>query len=223
VNPDQVVKKGDLIVRLENREFKNNYIIAQRTLEVAKAQLHTVKQNSFVDYTQKSQIANVEAELRLKEAELAFAKYQFEKTNVYAEASGTVVINDPNGWAGRPVVVGEKILQIADKKSIEVKIMLPVSDAIFLDRGALVKLFFDNDPLNTWKGKISKIYYKPELTPQTILSYKIIADFDKIDQNGDIPKIGLRGTAKIYSEDVTLFFYLFKKPITAIRKWIGWS
>jgi multidrug resistance efflux pump len=223
VNPDQVVKKGDLIVRLENREFKNNYIIAQRTLEVAKAQLHTVKQNSFVDYTQKSQIANVEAELRLKEAELAFAKYQFEKTNIYAEASGTVVINDPNGWAGRPVVVGEKILQIADKKSIEVKIMLPVSDAIFLDKGALVKLFFDNDPLNTWKGKISKIYYKPELTPQTILSYKIIADFDKIDQNGAIPKIGLRGTAKIYSEDVTLFFYLFKKPITAIRKWIGWS
>lgn len=223
VLPDQVVKKGDLIVRLENREFKNNYIIAKRTLEVAKAQLHTVKQNSFVDYTQKSQIANVEAELRLKEAELAFAKYQFEKTNIYAEASGTVVINDPNEWAGRPVVVGEKILQIADKKSIEVKIMLPVSDAIFLDKGALVKLFFDNDPLNTWKGKISKIYYKPELTPQNILSYKIIADFDKIDQNGDIPKIGLRGTAKIYSEDVTLFFYLFKKPITAIRKWIGWS
>ena len=223
VLPDQVVNKGDLIVTLENSEFKNNFVIAQRTLQVAKAQLHTVKQNSFVDYTQKSQIANIEAEVQLKEAELEFAQIQFEKTEIYAQQPGTVVINDPNEWQGKAVVVGEKILQIADKKSIEVKIMLPVSDAIFLDDGALVKFFFDNDPLNTWKGKIAQIYYKPELTPQSVLSYKIIADFDDIDENGYLPKIGLRGTAKIYSKKVTLFFYLFRKPITSIRQWIGWS
>lgn len=222
VLPDQIVKKGSLIVKLEDTQFNNNYIIAQRTLEVAKAQLHTTKQNSFVDASKKSQIATIEAEIRLKEAEMAFAKYEFEKTNIYAEESGTVVINDPNEWIGKSVVVGERILLIADQKSIQLKIMLPVSDAIFLNEGALVKIFFDNDPLNTWNGKISQIYYEPELTPQTVLSYKIIADFDKIDENGYIPKIGLRGTAKIYSEEVTLFFYLFKKPITSIRQWIGW-
>jgi len=222
VLPDQIVKKGTLIVKLEDTQFHNNYIVAQRTLEVAKAQLHTTKQNSFVDASKKSQIATIEAEVRLKEAEMAFAKYEFEKTNIYAEESGTVVINDPNEWVGKSVVVGERILLIADQKSIQLKIMLPVSDAIFLNEGALVKIFFDNDPLNTWNGKISQIYYEPELTPQTILSYKIIADFDKIDENKYIPKIGLRGTAKIYSEKVTLFFYLFKKPITSIRQWVGW-
>ncbi|NQY86831.1 MAG: HlyD family efflux transporter periplasmic adaptor subunit [Colwellia sp.] len=222
VFPDQVVKKGALIVKLEDTEFNHNYIIAQRTLEVAKAQLHTTKQNSFVDYSKKSQISAIESEVRLKEAEMEFAKYEFEKTNIYAEKSGTVIINDPNEWVGKSVVVGERILLIADPKSIQLKIMLPVSDAIFLNEGALVKIFFDNDPLNTWGGKISQIYYEPELTPQTVLSYKIIADFDKIDENGYIPKIGLRGTAKIYSEKVTLFFYLFKKPITSIRQWIGW-
>lgn len=222
VFPDQVVKKGALIVKLKDTEFNNNYIIAKRTLEVAKAQLHTTKQNSFVDYSKKSQIATIESEVRLKEAEMEFAKYEFEKTNIYAEESGTVVINDPNEWVGKSVVVGERILLIADQKSIQLKIMLPVSDAIFLNKGALVKIFFDNDPLNTWGGKISQIYYEPELTPQTVLSYKIIADFDKIDENGYIPKIGLRGTAKIYSEKVTLFFYLFKKPITTIRQWVGW-
>jgi hypothetical protein len=222
VFPDQVVKKGALIIKLEGTEFNNNYIIAQRTLEVAKAQLHTTKQNSFVDHSKKSEIATIEAEVRLKEAEMEFAKYEFEKTNIYAEKSGTVVISDPNEWVGKSVAVGERILLIADQKSIQLKIMLPVSDAIFLNEGALVKIFFDNDPLNTWGGKISQIYYEPELTPQTVLSYKIIADFDKIDENGYIPKIGLRGTAKIYSEKVALFFYLFKKPITSIRQWIGW-
>lgn len=222
VLPDQVVKKGDLIVKLENTEFKNNYIIAQRTLEVAKAKLHTTKQSSFVDYSKKSQIATIEAEVRLKEAEMEFAKYEFEKTDIYAEQSGTVIINDPNEWTGKPVVVGERIFLIADQNSIELKIMLPVSDAIFLNEGAVVKIFFDNDPLNTWGGKISQIYYEPQLTPQSVLSYKIIANFDKIDENGYVPKIGLRGTAKIYSEKVALFFYLFKKPMTSIRQWVGW-
>lgn len=222
VTPDQTVKKGDLLVKLENIDFKNSYIIAERTFEVAKAQLHTTKQNSFIDYKLKSKIAGLEAEVKLKKAEMDFAKIQFDKTIIKAENNGTIVINDPNEWSGKPVVVGEKILLIANQQNIQTQIMLPVTDAIFLNENALVKIFFDNDPLNTWSGKISQIYYEPELTPQGILSYKIIADFDQIDENGYIPKIGLRGTAKIYSDEVTLFFYLFKKPITSIRQWIGW-
>lgn len=222
VLPNQVIQKGDLIVKIKNTEYENNYIISTRTLEIAKAQLHSVSQNSFIDYTKKSQIANLKAEVKLKQAEMNFAKYQYEQTDIYAKESGIVIINDPNEWSGKPVVVGERILQIADKNNIQIKIMLPVSDAIFLNEKATVKIFFDNDPLNSFSGKISQIYYEPELTPQTILSYKIIAEFDDINENGYTPKIGLRGTAKIYSQDVSLFFYLFKKPITSIRQWVGW-
>ena len=109
-----------------------------------------------------------------------------------------------------------------EPENIELKIMLPVSEAIFLEENAQIKAFFDNDPTNSWLGKIKYISYKPELTEQNILSYKIIANFDDIKENGYIPSIGLRGTAKIYSKKVTLFFYLFRKPITATRQWIGW-
>lgn len=222
VMADQVIKKGDLIAKIEDADYENNYEIAKRTLKVVKAQLHTIKQNSFIDYREKSKVASIEAEVELKQVEMDYAEYEFKQTNIYAQESGIVIINDPNDWNGKPVVVGEKIMLIADKKNIEMKIMLPVSDAIFLNEDALVKVFFDNDPLSSWTGKISQIYYEPELTPQSILSYKIIAGFDDINENGYIPKIGLRGTAKIYAEDVTLFFYLFKKPITSVRQWIGW-
>ena len=91
-----------------------------------------------------------------------------------------------------------------------------------LEENAIVKAFFDNDPTNSWKAKVKYISYKPELTEQNVLSYKIIAQFDDINENGYIPSIGLRGTAKIYSKQVSLFFYLFRKPITATRQWIGW-
>ena len=34
-------------------------------------------------------------------------------------------------------------------------------------------------------------------------------------------RLGLRGTARVYGEPVTLFFYLLRRPITALRQWTG--
>jgi hypothetical protein len=123
---------------------------------------------------------------------------------------------------GQPITIGEKILSIANSNNIEIKIMLPVTDAIYLEGNNNVKLFFDNTFLDTWDGKISQISYKPTLTPEGILSYQIIANFDNINQNGTIPKIGLRGTAKIYAQQTTLFYYLFRKPVTYLRQLLAW-
>ena len=220
--PNDKIEKEQLIVQFDDVDFKNNYLVAKRTLDVTNAELFSTKQSSFMDPKQKSQISQLENQVKLKEAELNFAKEQLDKTKIYAKEEGIAIINNPNDWKGKPVNTGERIFLIANPKSIELKIMLPVSDAIFLEENAIVKAFFDNDPLNSWKAKVKYISYKPELTEQNVLSYKIIAQFDDINENGYVPSIGLRGTAKIYSKKVSLFFYLFRKPITATRQWIGW-
>ena len=222
VFPNDKIEKEQLLVKFDDVDFNNNYLVAKRTLDVANAQLHTVKQSSFFDATQKSQISQLESQVKLKEAELNFAQEQLGKKKIYAKEDGIAIINNPNDWKGKPVTTGERVFLIAKPQSIELKIMLPVSEAIFLEENALVKAFFDNDPTNSWSGKVKYVSYKPELTEQNVLSYKITADFDDIKENGYIPSIGLRGTAKIYSKKVTLFFYLFRKPITATRQWIGW-
>jgi len=123
---------------------------------------------------------------------------------------------------GKPLVTGERIFLVADENNIELKIMLAVSDALFLEENAEVKVFIDNKVFESWEGKIKHISYEPELTPENILSYKIIAEFNDLKENEELPKIGLRGTAKIYSQKVSLFFYLFRKPITGLRQFIGW-
>ena len=220
--PNDKIEKEQLIVQFDDVDFKNNYLVAKRTLDVTNAELFSTKQSSFMDPKQKSQISQLENQVKLKEAELNFAKEQLDKTKIYAKEEGIAIINNPNDWKGKPVNTGERIFLIANPNSIELKIMLPVSDAIFLEENAIVKAFFDNDPTNSWKAKVKYISYKPELTEQNVLSYKIIAQFDDINENGYIPSIGLRGTAKIYSKQVSLFFYLFRKPITATRQWIGW-
>lgn len=222
VYPNQKVEKNELIIKFDDIDFTNNLNVAKRTLDVANAELFTASQSSFFDPKQKSQIAQLESQVKLKEAEVNFSQEQLNKTKIFAKEEGIAVINNPNDWKGKPVSTGEKIFLIANPNSIELKIMLPVSDAIFLEENAIVKAFFDNDPTNSWNAKIKYISYKPELTEQNILSYKITADFENINENSYIPSIGLRGTAKIYSKNVTLFFYLFRKPITSVRQWIGW-
>ena len=222
VFPNDKIEKNQLIVQFDDVDFTNNYLVAKRTLDVTNAELFTTKQSSFLDPKQKSQIASLENQVKLKEAELSYAKDQLDKTKIYSKEDGVAIINNPNDWKGRPVTTGERIFLIANPNSIELKIMLPVSDAIFLEENAIVKAFFDNDPINSWSAKVKYISYKPELTEQNILSYRITAEFEDIEENGYIPSIGLRGTAKIYSKNVSLFFYLFRKPITSVRQWIGW-
>lgn len=222
VKPNEFIKKDSLIVKLNDTDYLNKYQIAKKTLNVAKAQLHTAEQGSFYDPKQKNRIEQLKAEVQLKESELKFTKEQLDKTLIYAEKDGFSIIHNPNEWKGKPVVTGERILMIADKSNIELKIMLPVTDAIFLEDNAEIKAFLDNDPLNSWNGNITHITYKPELTPQGILSYNISANLLNSEDKNTTPTIGLRGTAKIYSKKVSLFFYLFKKPITTMRQWIGW-
>ena len=43
-----------------------------------------------------------------------------------------------------------------------------------------------------------------------------------LDAQDAAPRIGLRGTARIYGGDTTLFYYLLRRPITAARQWLGW-
>lgn len=222
VFPNDKITKEQLLVKFDDVDFNNNYLVAKRTLDVANAELFSTKQSSFFDPKQKSQISQLENQVKLKEAELSYAKEQLDKTKIYAKEEGVAIINNPNDWKGKPVSTGERIFLIAKPENIELKIMLPVSDAIFLEENAIVKAFFDNDPTNSWNAKIKYISYKPELTEQNILSYKITANFDDMRENGYLPSIGLRGTAKIYSKKVTLFFYIFRKPITSVRQWIGW-
>ena len=79
-------------------------------------------------------------------------------------------------------------------------------------------IFLDINPMSSYKGKILRSTYEPELSPEEVLSYKLISSFEG---SKDIPRIGLRGTAKVYGNRTILFYYLFRKPITFIRQLIG--
>ena len=88
-----------------------------------------------------------------------------------------------------------------------------------IQKNSLVKVFLDINPMKSLEGKLLRASYQPSLSPEGILSYKLTASYEG-DAN-KLPRIGLRGTAKVYGSEVSVFYYLFRKPITFMRQLIG--
>ncbi len=109
-------------------------------------------------------------------------------------------------------------MEIADPDRVELRIDLPVDDAIVLSEGADVRVFFDARPIHAVPATLTHASYHAEALPGDVLAYRVTARL-----NGPQPdiRIGWQGTAKIYGEDVSLFFLLFRRPISATRQFLG--
>ncbi len=218
VPPNSAVSKGDVLFRYEDTTFRSEYQIAERNLDVAMAQYRRASQGSFVEADQKADVPFLKAEVELRETERNYAYERLAKVEVKAEQAGLVLYTDKSDWIGRPVVVGQRIMELANPQQLEVRIDLPVEDAIVLREGALVALFLNADPFSSVSATVSHASYHAEVLPNNTLAYRVTAE---LGQGASEFRIGWQGSAKIYGQQVTLFTYLFRRPISALRPWIG--
>ncbi len=220
VEPNQSVKTGDILVKLADTTLKNRFEVAAREVQVAEARLKQSNQVAFSDPRGMHEIGIARAELALKMAEREFAKDLLEKTEIRSQRNGIAVYSDKRDLVGRPVAVGERLLEVADSASLEARIDLAVSDAITLTAGSRVKLFLDSDPLRPWAAAVRRADYKAKVGENDVVSFRVIADLEP-SAGRALPRLGVRGTAQVSGDDVSLGFYLFRRPITALRQWMG--
>lgn len=220
VQPNQTVAAGELLASLQATDLASAAELAGQASLLAEAELKTVQQSGFLDPRQKSRLAELEATVRMREIEHAHALERLQRASVRSAVEGVVVLDDPTLWSGRPVRTGERILLVADPRQVEIEIRLPVKDAIALEEQAEVRLFLDRAPLQPLSGKLRHAAYEPTEDSGQQMFYRLVASLDETTDS--LPRLGLRGTAKIHGERVTLFFYLFRRPITAARQWMGW-
>ncbi|MCI5190952.1 MAG: HlyD family secretion protein, partial [Candidatus Electrothrix sp. AS4_5] len=129
------------------------------------------------------------------------------------------LFGETSDWIGKAVTIGEQVIQIADPTQVEITIQLPISDAIRLDEQAQVKLYLTSNPQTSYQAKLYYYAYQPEVTPSNIVAYKLKARFDGEYEK---PRLGQSGTAKLYGERVPFIYYIMRKPLAALRQWIGW-
>jgi hypothetical protein len=86
-----------------------------------------------------------------------------------------------------------------------------------LEPGAPVDLLLHVDPLSPLEAKIERASYEATPAADGTLAYIVHAQLAP----GALPRIGLRGTAKIYAGRVTLGYYLMRKPLAYVRRTLG--
>ena len=220
VLPNTVVKKGDLLFRFNDTDLRSRVDVAGQNVQVAEARYIQAQRNSFSDPAAKRELAIMLSELKLKAAEYDYTRELLARTIVKAPQDGLVIFSDKDDWTGKPVSIGERIMRIANPSNVELTINLPVADSIVLEGHAPVKLFMDSAPLHPVEALLETASYHARPDENGVLSYRVVAKFQNEQENA-VPRIGLRGTAQIHGEDVPLAFFIFRKPLSVMRQWIG--
>ncbi len=218
VTPNQKIKKGQLLFSLDDTVLRNDYEVARKTLAVVRAEYQRITQKAFGDTGSRGQIHNLEAEIARKDAEVNYMAERLRQREIKAERDGIAVFDDVNDWLGKPVIVGEKVLTIADPEKIEADVRLAVEDAINLEPGADVLIFLNIKPDTPLHGTLEQSSYEAHPTPEGILAFRLKVGLDGAQEP---PRIGLRGTAKIYGNKVPMYYYLLRRPLIAVRQTLG--
>lgn len=218
VKPNQIVKADELLAILDDTALRNRLEVASKALEISRADLQRATFKSFTDETARLDLEVLSARVQEKLAETSYVTELLSKSRLTAPQGGVAVFSSQEDWRGRPVQVGEKILVIADPSLIDVTIYLAPDDAVELEPGAEVDVLLHVDPLSPLKATIERASYDALPTPEGTLAYVVRARLDKPDM---LPRIGLRGTAKIHAGRVSLAYYLMRKPIAFLRRTLG--
>lgn len=220
VKPNQTVKAGDILLSLDDTTLRNRLEVATQSVAVADAEWVAASQKAFDNLQSKSELTQLQGRTQEKRAELAAVQIQLARVEVRAPHDGIAVYGAADDWLGRPVVTGERILQVANPQSAGVLMHMPVADALVLNEDAPVKIFLTVQPLQPLDATVTETSYQATLSPDGVASYRLRATLNP-GQDLDNARIGLHGTAKISGNWVPLSYYVLRRPLATVREWSG--
>jgi len=218
VKPNQIVKADELLAILDDTSLRNKLELAAKALDIARADLQRVTFKAFTDDASRLELQVLNARVQEKRAEVVYLTELLGKSKLLAPQGGVAIFTSQDEWRGRPVQVGERVMLIADPSLIDVTVYLPPEDAVELEPGAKVEVLLHVNPLSPLDAKIERASYEAVQAPDGSLAYVIRA---ALLPGQGLPRIGLRGTAKVYAGRVSLGYYLLRKPLAFIRRSLG--
>ena len=218
VQPNAPVEAGQLLLTLDPRAIENKLEVATKALAVAEAEYRQAAQQAVFDDKSRALMAVLKGRADQRRADVTYNQSLLDRIKVTATRSGLAIYDDPNAWIGKPVAIGERLIEIADPAQAEIEIWLPVADAITLKTGADVDFFLNITPDSPLRATLRQASYEATQSPGGLLGYRLKA---KLSDAAHPPRIGLKGTAKVFGERVSLFYYLLRRPLAAARQFVG--
>jgi hypothetical protein len=184
---------------------------------MARAEYVVTSQQAMNDPQAKARLSLLAGKVEQRASELAYARGMLDRSVLVAPIDGVAVFGNAAEWIGRPVTVGERIMQIAAPTKTELEIEVPAADAITFDLGSEVLFFSNLSPDTPVHGVLVYASYASAPTVDGVMAYSFRARFEP----DVIERLGVKGSAKIYGTKQALALWLFRRPIAAVRQWLA--
>jgi len=216
VSPNAPVKQGEVLLRFDDVRLANELELAQERLAVAKSRLDRSTSSAFGGEDETSDMAIMQAEVEVAQAEFDYARQLAGQSAITAQRDGMALFSDRRDWEGRAVNVGDPIMQVVNPDQVMIRVDLPAAEQMTLAQGGKVKMWLDSQPLWAIDAELETASYQARQTPEGTLAFALTARIT----SGDA-RIGSRGTAQVYGRWVPLIYSLLRRPISALRQFIG--
>jgi len=218
VRPNQQVKAGQVLVRLDSADYEHNKNTTVKELDLANERLRKAMQEALGRQSTKNVIAELQSEVLLKKLELDYLEEVGARMELTASRDGIVLFTSQKDWIGRAINAGEKIMELAASDDQQFEIWVAANDAIELNEHSPVKFFPDANPLDSVKGSVDTVSFFASKSGDGVMSYRVLGS---IGDSLESTRLGMKGTARIYGEKVSLAYFLFRKPLSAVRQTAG--
>jgi len=222
VKPNQKVAVGDTLVQFDKQALEAQIDVSKNALKVAEAELRQAAQQSMVDGAARAKISVLKGKVDKEKTNLRYYQDLMTRSSIKAPKAGTVIFEDVFDWLGRPVTVGERIMLLADENQTQIEIHLPVTDAVEIKQGADVLFFSNARPDMPLKATLSFHSYRANKQQEEgVVAYRLKAQWIDALEKQKLKRLGLKGSAKIYTKRQPLIMQALRKPIVKIRQFLG--
>jgi len=193
--------------------------VAQKTLEMARAEYAQMLQVALANPEAKTRLPLLTGRIEQLVVEAAYVEDLLRRTSIVSQSDGVAVFDDPNAWLGRPVALGEKIMLIADPAQVELTILLPMQETLPVQPGGEALFFPNTSPGSPLQITLSHVSYQASEPVGDKLAFTLRGNFT---DTSELPRLGTRGTAKVYGPRMPLAAIALRHPVRVVRQWLGW-
>ena len=218
VTPNQHVVEDEPLFEFDRANIQNRLQVAIKALATTQAEYRKTAQQAVFDPEGRAKLAVLQGQIAERDTEVAYLQKLNNRGMVTAPRAGVVLFDDPTEWIGRPVVTGERVMVVASEREVEVEAWLAPADVIALPADARVKLYLNSSPLTPVVARVRYVAHEAVQRSDGQFAYRLRAT---LEAGADSPRVGLKGTAKVEGESVSLAYWVMRRPLAAARVWLG--
>ncbi len=215
VDFNTTVREGDVLAKIDPATYERQYARAGADLASVEAALALAKfnqkqgrqlyENKLISQTEVEQtdvaLLQAEASVKMREAALAEAKVELDRTTIYAPISGIVISRRVE--AGQTVAASfntPELFQIAnDLTQMQIEAAVSEADVGGVQEGQRVTFLVDAFPNRQFVGTVRQVRFAPT-TNQNVVSYTTVVDVSNADRK---LRPGMTANASIITAEQT--------------------